>query len=290
MTENTSTSDSELELRLEKMRLEITELKRRQAWDRRVGRLLPIISALVPVLALVFAVQQFANQQNLTRDAMKRQAESERIAAERAFMQPVLSRQMNIYFEASAAAAKIASTQDSADKKKAQETFWELYWGPLVMLESQPVSGAMKSFGACLAESPRCQELKQRALALSSTLQSDLFESWKLSPDAYAQRSINYAAVRDREVPQETQDSSAGAPGPQTSTNKTRSRSLGRDSRTRLTHTDSKTLDSKAAGSKAPDPTIPDAKVPDSKAPGSKVPDSKVPKIPDSKVPNSKFP
>ena len=81
MTETTSTSDNELELRLEKMRLEIADLKNKQAWDRRVGRILPIVSALVPVLALVFTVQQFSNQQSLTRQAMAHQAESDIKAA-----------------------------------------------------------------------------------------------------------------------------------------------------------------------------------------------------------------
>ncbi len=37
MTEISSTSDHELELRLEKMRLEIAEMKRSQPWNRGVG-------------------------------------------------------------------------------------------------------------------------------------------------------------------------------------------------------------------------------------------------------------
>jgi hypothetical protein len=191
-------SATELELKIEKLTLEIAELRRAHAWNKALGQFLPLLSALVPVLALLFAVQQFAQQQKAATAALMRQTEADTENSERTFMQPVLERQMNTYFEASAAAATIASSQDPLEVKKARDTFWRLYWGPLVMLESPEVSGAMKEFDACLRSPESCSsvELKNLSLALASSLQADFFASWKLSPEEYARRSINYAEMR----------------------------------------------------------------------------------------------
>lgn len=198
MSEARAVSDTELQLRLEKLRLEIQEMKRSQAWNRRLGQLLPVISSLLPVMALLFAVQQFNQQQKMATAALNRQTDADSLAMERAFMQPVLERQMDTYFEASAAAATYGSTDNPEEKRKARDAFWRLYWGPLVMLESPEVSQAMKHFGACLNGFELCspKELQDRSLVLSSSLQSDLFGSWKLSPMAYAERSIKYVQGR----------------------------------------------------------------------------------------------
>jgi hypothetical protein len=126
------------------------------------------------------------------------QTRANQTASERAFMQPVLGRQMNLYFETSEAAATLASSQDPEERAKARDSFLRLYYGPLVMLESPDVSLAMKNFRACL-EAPRdCPpgRLEGLSLALASSLQSDFFASWKLSPEEYAKRSINYAEIR----------------------------------------------------------------------------------------------
>lgn len=184
----------EKELELEKLRLEIEELKQSQAWNRRVGTILPVLSALIPALALLIAFEQFSEQQMA-------QTRANQAASERAFMQPVLGRQMNLYFEVSAAAATLASSRDQQERANALDTFLRLYWGPLVMIESPDVSLAMKKFRACLEFPKGCPSggLEGLSLALASSLQSDFFASWKLSPEEYAKRSINYAEIRDRE-------------------------------------------------------------------------------------------
>lgn len=180
----------ELELKVEKLNLEIAELKRSQTWNRGLGLALPLLSALIPLLALLFTVQQFVRQQEAS-------ARAEKLSSERAFMQPVLEQQMNTYFEASAAAATLASSRSSVKLDEARETFFRLYYGPLVMLESPEVSRAMKNFRACIDLPEECPPggLQTLSLSLASSLQTDFFSSWNLSPESYAKRSIDYAKI-----------------------------------------------------------------------------------------------
>jgi hypothetical protein len=192
----------ELELKIEKLQCEIDQMKRGREEKNRLKQWLPVITGLVPALALLFAVTQFTAAQVAARKQLVRNAVADSIASERMFMRPVLDRQLSTYGEASSAAATLASSTAPAERAKAIDTFWKLYWGPLVMMESPEVSGAMKAIGECLARAAACPEddMKSRSLALASALQTDYFSSWKLSPDRYAQRSINYAKTRS-EVP-----------------------------------------------------------------------------------------
>lgn len=186
----------ELNLKIEKLRLEVAELGQAHFWNRHGARLLSFLTAVVPMLALLFAVQQFVAQQKMATAAQERQAQADRFASERAFMQPVLGRQMNIYFETSSAVATLASTKNPEERAKALNDFSRLYLGPLVMIESPEVSRQMKNVRACLVQVNACapETLQRLSLELSSSLQADFFSAWKLSPKEYAERSINYAA------------------------------------------------------------------------------------------------
>ncbi|MDB4883003.1 MAG: hypothetical protein JWL95_1769 [Gemmatimonadetes bacterium] len=186
----------ERELRIEKLQGEIDQLKRARDEKGRVKQWLPLVTSLVPVLALLFAVTQFTAAQRAAQQQLVRNAIADSIASERAFMRAVLDRQLSTYFEATSAAATIASSKSATDRARAIDAFWRLYFGPLVMLESPDVSGAMKQVGACLETAAvACTEaeLKNRSLALASALQKDYFASWKLGPDRYAERTINYS-------------------------------------------------------------------------------------------------
>lgn len=188
----------ELELRIEKLRGEVEDLKHSSAWNRRIGQWMPLVGALLPALALLFAIRQFTAEQTASRQQIARTAVADSIANERLFMRSVLDQQLATYFEAAGAAATLASASNAADRQKAADTFWKLYWGPLVMLESPEVSGRMKAIGHCLESTPRCSDavLRDSSLALASALQHDYFDGWRLSPATYAKRSIDYANSR----------------------------------------------------------------------------------------------
>ena len=81
-----------------------------------------------------------------------------------------------------------------AERRKAEARFWILYLGPLVMVESTDVSGAMKKFGRCLTGQDTCDaaELNDRSLALASTLETSMLNTWNAKPDEFIKGQFVY--------------------------------------------------------------------------------------------------
>jgi hypothetical protein len=192
-------------LETDKLRLEVAALKRQSAQGRSVSSYVPLISVLVTVAGFGFGIYQYRAQQIQNREsqerlarqeneARERQADRDRENAQREFMKPLLDKQLSLYFEASATAAMIVKTTDEAERKKAINNFWRLYYGPLVMVENTSVSGSMKSFGSCLDGTDQCNEndLRDRALALATSLQRALLNSWNLKPGDYTKDKFQY--------------------------------------------------------------------------------------------------
>jgi hypothetical protein len=209
MTEAGDTGRPEAEL--QKLRLEIQKLTLDVAGARKFARLdvalrlMPTATILVTVLGFMFTVWQYRTEQAKNRLASEQQAGKE--AAERAerarkdtetaqreFMRPLLEKQQELYFEAATAAATIVSTRDAAERRKAEGKFWILYRGPLVMVESTDVSGAMKKFGRCLTGEDPCDagELNDRSLALASTLETSMLKTWNAKPDEFIKGQFVY--------------------------------------------------------------------------------------------------
>jgi len=143
-----------------------------------------LITALVAVAGFLFGVFQYQKQQSLNRMSA---AESR----DREFLRPLWERQVAIYFDASEAAATIATTSDSEERRKAEAKFWMLYWGPLVMVESPDVSGAMKNFGKCLRGEGE-GDLRDLSLKLASAFQASLTEGANLRLVEFSKGKIDY--------------------------------------------------------------------------------------------------
>jgi hypothetical protein len=77
------------------------------------------------------------------------------ITAGREAQKPFWEKQLQTCFEASTAAATIATSRDKEAVSKAVDDFWRLYWGPLAIVEAREVAGAMVAFGTCL-ETENC--------------------------------------------------------------------------------------------------------------------------------------
>jgi hypothetical protein len=92
--------------------------------------------------------------------------------------QPFLERQMRHYFEAVAAASKLATLEDGPDRTEALEQFWHLYWGPLAVVEDSAVERAMVNFGRGLSENLERTALRQRALQLAHACRDSLQKLW----------------------------------------------------------------------------------------------------------------
>jgi hypothetical protein len=67
---------------------------------------------------------------------------------------PFLERQLELCFEATETASRLASETDLAEWEKARLTFWRLYWGTLSIVEDQAVEGAMVQLGKIVPREP----------------------------------------------------------------------------------------------------------------------------------------
>ncbi len=177
MKESENASDSFAAAQLEKLRLEIAELKRKSKWESRVAQFIPVITTLVAIGGLWWNVNQFNIQQraNSLRDGQTRERE-----IKKAFWE----KQMALYIEASDAAAKIATLPvGRKDREKAEERFQQLYWGPLVLVEDEGVKDAMMKFNRCLQgldERCRPEDLKNLSLLLANKCRASIKNAWKV--------------------------------------------------------------------------------------------------------------
>ncbi len=101
-------------------------------------------------------------------------------AAEKDFRKPYWERQIALYFDATAAAGTLASATEGAERDAAEAKFWQLYYGPLALVEDLQVEKAMVAFGNCLLEDCTQRELQRASLALAHACRESLGDSWSL--------------------------------------------------------------------------------------------------------------
>lgn len=190
-----SLNEEEQRLTLHKLHLEVEELERKAWWQRGFGAFGHLGTILLPYAALIFTVYQFA-------DSLDRQAKAQEDAANRAFMAPILEKQANYYFDAVTAAAQFISLSDETVKRRAADRFLELYWGPLVMLESPSIVKGMNTMRFCIERESLCSNAERQNLTLylGSALQKDYFNSWRLTPSVFSERTHNYQEKVDSTV------------------------------------------------------------------------------------------
>lgn len=94
---------------------------------------------------------------------------------------PYWERQVALYFDATSAAATLATSRDEPERKKAAAEFWRLYWGPLAVVEDPQVEAAMVEFAKCIDKQCPQDQLQRLSLALAHTCRNSLRTSWKLT-------------------------------------------------------------------------------------------------------------
>ncbi|MCA1615464.1 MAG: hypothetical protein LC800_15460 [Acidobacteria bacterium] len=123
--------DPQTAFHLEKLRLEVVDLKWKVGRVSKAGQIVSIITAFVAVFALVASFYQFNTQQELN-------AERDSVAYSREFRKPVWNKQLELFFQISEAASAVAASQPGdADRKQAEVKFWQLFYGPSVFVEGQ---------------------------------------------------------------------------------------------------------------------------------------------------------
>lgn len=165
-------------------------------WDL-VLRILPQVGAVLAFLwgILVWREQRRseAHRMNVAqaKDADDRRAQADLVAQTRRLeaTRPFLERQLNLYCQATAAAAKIAT---SSDRSVALDEFFNLYWGELAMVENRGVERAMIKMGQGIIDAADPGALKDLALKLAHACRVSLDRSWGVgawtNPDSAASR------------------------------------------------------------------------------------------------------
>jgi len=178
----------------EKLARELEAQGRPRPWYQIPIQFVPLITALVSVAGFLWGVLQYAGQQQKNRDERVAQSKRETETAERQFMEPWLKSQRDIYTEALNAAVAIANAQEPRDIAVAQEKFWQLYHGRMILVETEEVSGAMKRFGECLGV-PRCipEHMNELARELATAMAESMAATARMKYDDFAANQFHYS-------------------------------------------------------------------------------------------------
>jgi hypothetical protein len=110
--------------------------------------------------------------------------------------QPFLQKQLELCFQASEAASRLASETDPAKWEEARLTFWRLYWGPLSVVEDRAVESGMVALGHHVPKEPVAspklpmKELNQPSYELAHAIRNLVLTSWKVDlPPLQRERS-----------------------------------------------------------------------------------------------------
>jgi hypothetical protein len=82
---------------------------------------------------------------------------------------PFLQKQLDLCFQATETASRLASETDPTKWEEARITFWRLYWGPLSVVEDPAVESAMVDLGRLVPDHVvHAPELPMRSLGVPS--------------------------------------------------------------------------------------------------------------------------
>ena len=107
-------------------------------------------------------------------------------SVENQFRKPLWEKQIALYFDATSAAATLASSSDPQTLQDAENRFWVLYYGPLALVEDKDVESAMVRFSECLSNNCEKRELKGLSLRLARACRESISESWSIELDDLA--------------------------------------------------------------------------------------------------------
>jgi hypothetical protein len=108
--------------------------------------------------------------------------------------EPFLLKQLDLVFEASQTVSVLSNSTDSAAWEKARVRFWELYWGPLGLVEDGAVERCMRQAGLIVPQPGTnpgtlpLTKLRSVSLELSHAARDLVLESWNTSLAPLASR------------------------------------------------------------------------------------------------------
>ena len=174
------------ELENEKLQRELAAQSKPRSFQFPPG-LVPLISAVVSVIGFLWGVVQYTNQQEKNRELTKRE-----------FMKPWLESQRDTYKEALSAAAAVANSQKPEDRIAAEDKFWQLYHGRMILVETKKVSDAMIAFGDCIKLREQCTAaaMNNKTLELGTAMAESMAQTANMSYEEFAKNQFRYASAR----------------------------------------------------------------------------------------------
>lgn len=94
------------------------------------------------------------------------------------FRRPFWDEQVKLYFRATETVANIANLPEGRVRDAAVQEFWQLYYGPMRVVEDSTTSRAMEAFGACLRDNCNQTTLKNLSLDLADACKESIGETW----------------------------------------------------------------------------------------------------------------
>jgi len=118
------------------------------------------ITAIGLVGAGIYTLIQYFDAKERDRVTLQVQLITAALAAKQGFN----TKHLELCTQAAGAAGTIASSKDPNKRRLAEDDFWQLYWGPLGIVEQSGVASAMVAFGECLQG--KCTDRSPTSLAL----------------------------------------------------------------------------------------------------------------------------
>ena len=145
-----------------------------------------VVRAAGPLLVLaglIFGVIQFQTTAKLDREARKDQYLQTLAEAQREAKKPFYEQQLALYLEATNVTSRISEPRSEDDKRAAIVRFWQLYWGPLALVESPEVASAMVAFknvllDTTITDEDKATQLRGKTIDLAHKCRDSLKESW----------------------------------------------------------------------------------------------------------------
>lgn len=188
-----SQSDRKSDLECFKLKQEIESIhhQRRFRWvDRTIGNA-GVLGAFFTILALVWAVYQYRDQQEKNREAAAKQLLSEQWSRDRDFLRPLWERQIGLYFEITELAAAIAVAEPGEARSAATNRLWVLQNGPLVLVAPAEVTKALEQFVMAIPYRGTAG-IRMSALSLASVMQNSLTNGASLMLATLGERTVKY--------------------------------------------------------------------------------------------------
>jgi hypothetical protein len=141
-------------------------------WARTVDCVGKALTAIAIILGGGWTVYQYL-------DGRSYQLTTARIEAQK----PFLDKRLQLYIAVTSAAATIATSKNENDVAKAKEQFWNLYWGPLILVDDRTIEHSMQQFGDCVQDNKKCDAaLVELSRGLALSCNRSLTHDWAPNP------------------------------------------------------------------------------------------------------------